>query len=120
MVTRQVYKNADNSTSEIYLITNDLNLESSHIEDIYQKRCNIETYHRSLKQNVSLSKSPTSVIKTQINHIGLAIGAFIELEKLKLDSNQNHYALKRKMLIAANQASYKEITKLKEKYSISA
>ena len=50
------------------------------------------------------------------NHIGLSIGAFIELEKLKLASNNNHYALKRKILIAANQASYKEITKLKQKY----
>ena len=98
VVTRQVYKNADKSTGEIYLITNDLNLESSHIEDIYQKRWNIETYHRSLKQNVSLSKSPTSVVKTQLNHIGLSIGAFIELEKLKLASEKNHYALKRKCL----------------------
>jgi len=120
VVTRQVYKNADNSTGEIYLITNDLSLESSHIEDIYQKRWNIETYHRSLKQNVSLSKSPTSVVKTQLNHFGLSIAAFIELEKLKLASQKNHYALKRKMLIAANQASYKEIATLKEKYMIVA
>lgn len=38
--------------------------------------------------------------------MGLSIGAFIELEKLKLASGKNHYTLKRKMLIAANQASY--------------
>ncbi|WP_191092540.1 hypothetical protein [Francisella sp. SYW-9] len=82
---------------EIYLITNNLNLKSNHIEDIYQKRWNIETYHRSLKQNVSLAKSPTSVITTQLNHIGLSIGASIELEKLKLASGKNHYALKRKI-----------------------
>ncbi|MBK2105436.1 IS701 family transposase [Francisella philomiragia] len=113
VVTRQVYKNADNSIGEIYLITNNLNLQSNHIEDIYQKRWNIETYHRSLKQNVSLAKSPTSVIATQLNHIGLSIGAFIELEKIKLASGKNHYALKRKMLIAANQASYREIIKMK-------
>ncbi|MBK2297324.1 IS701 family transposase, partial [Francisella philomiragia] len=69
--------------------------------------------HRSLKQNVSLAKSPTSVIATQLNHIGLSIGAFIELEKIKLASGKNHYALKRKMLIAANQASYREIIKMK-------
>ena len=120
VVTRQVYKNADKSTGEIYLITNDLNLQSSHIEDIYQKRWNIETYHRSLKQNVSLAKSPTSVIKTQLNHIGLSIGAFIELEKLKLASSKNHYALKRKMLVAANQASHKEIIKMKKLLKIAS
>ena len=113
MVTRQVFKNGDHSTGEIYLITNDLSLESSHMEEIYQKRWNIETYHRSIKQNASLSTSPTSVITTQINHIGLSIGAFCELEKLKLVSNKNHYALKRKMLIAANQASQKELLKMK-------
>ena len=120
VVARQVYKNADNSTGQIYLITNDLNLQSSHIEDIYQKRWNIETYHRSLKQNVSLAKSPTSVITTQLNHIGLSIGAFIELEKLKIASNKNHYALKRKMLIAANQASHKEIIKMKKMLKIAS
>ena len=120
VVTRQVFKNGDNSTGEIYLITNDLNLQSSHIEDIYQKRWNIEIYHRSLKQNTSLAKSPTSVIRTQLNHIGLSIGAFIELEKLKLASNKNHYALKRKMLIAANQASYKEIVKMKKLLKIAS
>ena len=118
VVTRQVFKNGDKPTGEIYLITNDLNLQSSHIEEIYQKRWNIETYHRSLKQNVSLAKSPTSVITTQLNHIGLSIGAFIELEKLKLASNKNHYALKRKMLVAANQASYREIIKMKNTLKI--
>ena len=118
MVTRQVFKNGDKPTGEIYLITNDLNLQSSHIEEIYQKRWNIETYHRSLKQNVSLAKSPTSVITTQLNHIGLSIGAFIELEKLKLASNKNHYALKRKMLVAANQASHREFIKMKNTLKI--
>ena len=118
VVTRQVFKNGDKPTGEIYLITNDLNLQSSHIEEIYQKRWNIETYHRSLKQNVSLAKSPTSVITTQLNHIGLSIGAFIELEKLKLALNKNHYALKRKMLVAANQASYREIIKMKNTLKI--
>ena len=120
VVTRQVFKNGDNSTGEIYLVTNDLNLKSSHIQSIYQKRWNIETYHRSLKQNVSLSKSPTSVKTTQLNHIGLSIGAFIELEKLKIASNKNHYALKRKMLIAANQASHKEIIKMKNMLNIAS
>jgi len=120
VVTRQVFKNGDNSVGEIYLITNDLSLESNHIEEIYQKRWNIETYHRSIKQNASLSKSPTSVITTQKNHIGLSIGAFCELEKLKLASNKNHYALKRKMLIAANQASQKELLKLKGLFKMSA
>lgn len=41
---------------------------------------NIEIYHRSLKQNVSLAKSPTSVIKTQLNHISLSIGALLNLK----------------------------------------
>jgi len=62
-VTREVFKNGDKSTGELYLITNYLALQSSHIEDIYQKRWNIETYHRSLKQSLSILPNLSSKIK---------------------------------------------------------
>jgi len=36
-----------------------------------------EEFHKSLKSNASLSKSPTKTIKTQANHV------FMELQSLK-------------------------------------
>jgi hypothetical protein len=34
----------------------------------YRKRWNVEPYHKSLKQNASLEKSPTHTVVTQTNH----------------------------------------------------
>ena len=56
---RQVFTNDDNSTGVRYLVTSDLTLTADQPATIYQKRWKVEEYHRSLKQNVSLSKSPT-------------------------------------------------------------
>ena len=85
-----------------------------HTYEIYQRRWKIEEYHRSIKQNASICKSPTKIKRTQLNHLCLSLLAYSELEQLKVDTAQHHYALKRRMLIAANQASYLELQKLKK------
>ncbi len=54
----------------------------------------IEEYHKSLKHNASLAKSPTKTIITQSNHIFLSIMAFFKLETLKIKHHLNHFALK--------------------------
>lgn len=118
VVTRKVFKNGDASIGELYLVTNDLTLTSDHMYEIYQKRWKIEEYHRSIKQNVSICKSPTKVKKTQLNHICLSLLAYSELEQLKVSTTNHHYALKRRMLIAANQASYRELQKIKNERMI--
>ena len=53
VVTRKVFKDGDAMQGEIYLVTNDLTLSGDCSYNIYQRRWNIETYHRSLKQNAS-------------------------------------------------------------------
>jgi hypothetical protein len=116
VVTRKVFKDGDAIQGEIYLVTNELSLSGDCAYDIYQRRWNIETYHRSLKQNTSLTKSPTSTQKTQTNHIGVSLLAYSRLEQLKTVQKNNHYAIKRKLLIAANQASYKAYIKMKSEY----
>ena len=46
---------------------------------------------------------------------------FLQLtQKLKLASNKNHYALKRKMIVAANRASHREIIKMKNMLKIAS
>lgn len=65
VVTRKVFKNGDAIQGDLYLVTNDLTLSGDCAYDTYQKRWDIETYHRYVKQNASLTKSPTSTQKTQ-------------------------------------------------------
>ena len=47
---------------------NDLNLSYNDFATIYKKRWSVEEYHKSIKQNASLTKSPTRTVKTQSNH----------------------------------------------------
>lgn len=112
-VTHKVFKKGNVIQGELYLVTNDLTLTGDCAYENYQKRWDIETYHRSLKQNASLTKSPCSTEKAQLNHVALSLIAYSRLEQLKIVNKNNHYAMKRKLLIAANQASYQMYLKMK-------
>ncbi|MCC8417612.1 MAG: hypothetical protein LN588_03790 [Rickettsia endosymbiont of Bryobia graminum] len=93
----------------LYLITNDLSLEVPRFYELYQKRWRIEEYHNSMKQNASLAKSPTKVIRSQSNHISSELVAYWKLEKLKIKTKLNHFAIKYKLLVKANQSAFKEL-----------
>ncbi|TRX04986.1 hypothetical protein [Flavobacterium gawalongense] len=66
----------------------------------------MEEYHKSIKSNTGLAKSPTKKIKTQMNHYVLSIVAYIKLEWLKQRTNKNHFAMKTQIYLAAQQAAY--------------
>ena len=66
----------------------------------------------SSKEN-SVGKSPTKVKRSQTNHVCLALLAYSKIEQLKVSTENNHYTIKRQLLIAANQASYLELQKLR-------
>jgi len=78
-LVKQVFTNGDGSIGILYLISSDTTLLSDQITTIYQKRWNVECYHKSLKQNVSLAKSPTQTEKTQTNHFFAALCGYIKL-----------------------------------------
>lgn len=84
---KQVFTNEDGTTDTLYLVTNDTTLSGESISAIYQKRWNVELYHKSLKQNVSLEKSPTQTVTTPANHFFTALCGYIKLELVKLLSN---------------------------------
>jgi len=65
---------------------------------IYQKRWKVECYHKSLKQNVSLAKSPTQTEKTQTNHFFAALCGYIKLEMLKVDTRNKPVCLENKTI----------------------
>ena len=111
---KKVFKNEDSSTGTLYLVTNDLDIDSDRIYEIYQKRWRIEEYHKSIKQNSSLEKSPTKTIRSQKNHLFASIIGYCKLELLKIKTCLNHFALKYKLILKANQMAYLELKKLRE------
>ena len=58
LLIRQVFTNKDESTGEMFLACSDLTCDGETIETIYQKRWKVETFHKTLKSNAALSKSP--------------------------------------------------------------
>lgn len=114
---KKVFKNEDGSTGVLYLVSNDLSIDSDRLYKVYQKRWRIEEYHKSIKQNASLTKSPTRTVRSQSNHVFAAIVAYVKLEKLRIQSNLNHFAIRYKLIIRANQLAFKELQMLKEKFA---
>ena len=110
---RQVFANKDGSKGELYLVTNDLQLSEQDITAIYQQRWGVEVFHKSLKQNVGLEKSPTKKEITQSNPVFAAMIAWMKLELIRLKENSNHFALKAKLYVKALRAAYLELQKLK-------
>ena len=112
LYAKQVFTNEDGSTGTLYLVTSDLTLDYLTLTVIYQKRWKIEEYHRSLKQNAALAKSPTRTVITQTNHFVAALYAYVKLERLKVTTKLNHYALKTKLYLSVLQQAYLELQKL--------
>ena len=113
-LTKSVFKNEDGSSGTLYLFTNDLESGADRIYKIYQKRWRVEEYHKSIKQNSSLEKSPTRTESSQKNHLFASLIGYCKLEFLKMKTNLNHFALKYKLILKANQMAYLELRKMKK------
>ncbi|MCI0618496.1 transposase [bacterium] len=105
-LVKQVFTNGDGSIGILYLVSSDLDLSYGEMTTIYQKRWNVEPYHKSLKQNASLSKSPTKTVVTQSNHFFAALCSYIKLEILKVKTKTNHFALKSKLYVQALRTAF--------------
>lgn len=113
ILVKQIFTNKDDSTGARYLVSNDLNLAGPQMETLYQKRWGVEEYHKSLKQNTAIAKSPTRTLRTQTNHLYASILAYIKFERYKFASSMNHFALKAKLYSVAIKAAFKELSELK-------
>jgi len=111
-LVREVFTNEDKSTGVRYLVTSDVTLSADQMIKLYQKRWSIEVYHKSLKQNASLEKSPTRTETTQRNHFFASVCAYIKLEGLKVQTKVSHFTLKSKLYLSAVKAAYAEFVKL--------
>ena len=113
LVCKFVFTNKDGSTGEVYLVSNNFELSADQFKTLYKKRWSVEEYHKSLKQNASLAKSPTRTVTTQTSHLFASLLAYVKLERLKFVRQMNHFALKAKIYYAALKHAWIELENLK-------
>lgn len=112
LLLKQVFTNEDGSTGIVYLVTSDTTLDANGLTALYHKRWQVESYHKSLKQNASLEKSPTQTVTTQTNHFFAALCGFLKLELLKSTTHLNHFALRSKLYLRAIHSAYAALRQL--------
>jgi DDE superfamily endonuclease len=112
ILVKQVFTNEDGSIGLRYLVASETTLSFDDVTTTYHKRWGVECYHKSLKQNVSLAKSPTQTVTTQTNHFFAALCGFLKLERLKGKTKLNHFALKSKLYLKALHAAFSTLRTL--------
>jgi hypothetical protein len=112
LLVKQVFTNEDGSLGILYLVSSDTTLSFDDLTTTYHKRWQVECYHKSLKQHVSLAKSPTQTVTTQTNHFFAALCGFIKLERLTVKSKLNHFALKSKLYLNALHSAFSTLRQL--------
>lgn len=110
---RQVFTNKDGSIGTLYLISNDLTATQTTLETIYQKRWKVEVFHKSIKSNTGMAKSPAKTVRTQSNHVFMSLYATARLETLSIQQGLNKFAMKSKLYIKALQQAFKELQGLR-------
>jgi hypothetical protein len=111
-LVKQVFANEDGSSGIQYLVCSQTTLTGDQIMTLYRKRWNVEPFHKSLKQNASLEKSPTRTVRTQTNHLFAAFCGYIKLELLKVSTQLNHFAFKAQLYLRALQVAFAALRQL--------
>ena len=57
----------------------------------YKKQWQVEVFHKSLKSNASMAKSPTRTVRSQSSHVFMAIYATFKLECLSIANKLNPF-----------------------------
>jgi hypothetical protein len=112
LLIKQVFENGDGSRGVLYLVTSDTTLTYDDVTAIYRKRWNVEPYHKSLKQNAALERSPTQTVTTQTNHFFGALCGYSKLELLKQQTKLNHFALRAKLYTRAVRVAFDALNEL--------
>jgi hypothetical protein len=97
----------------LHLARSDLTCGYDVIATACKKRWQVEVFHKSLKSNANLAKSPTRTLRTQSSHVFLSICATFKLECLSLKNKLSPFALCRKLLINASRSAYDQLLQLR-------
>jgi hypothetical protein len=114
LICRDIFINKDGTEGELLLLSTDVKQTYQHMITTYQKRWEVEDYHKSLKNNASLEMSPARTIQTQAMHVFASVCAFVKLEQLKLKEGSNPFALKARLYLKAIKAAFEELSSLKQ------
>lgn len=98
-IMKKTFTNGDGTTGVLFLVTNDGQLSGTDLYSIYHKRWRIEVFHKSVKNNTSLAKSPASSKRAQQNHIFCSYYAYLKLERIKIKEGKNHFKIKKDIQI---------------------
>jgi len=113
LLCKQVFTNKDGSQGVVYLVSSDTTLSAQEMATIYQKRWKVEEYHKSVKSNACFAKSPTKTLRTQSNHLFACLWAYVKLEKLRVQTRMNHFALKANLYQAALASAFQQLQTLR-------
>ena len=69
----------------------------------------MEVFHKNLKSNAALAKSPTQTLRTQSSHIFMSIYAAFKLECLSVKTKLNPMALRAKLLTNATCSAFEKL-----------
>ena len=111
-LARYEVKNGNDNPTVLYLVTSDEKLDWNSMLTCYQKRWQVELFHRSVKQNAAIGKAPLRTAKALMSHCYAAIHAFIKMEMLRIKHSLAHDSLKELIRYVSNQASYQALQKL--------
>ncbi len=111
-LVRQVFTNKDGSTGILYLACSQPAADWNTITTIYKKRWNVEVFHKSLKSNAAMAKSPARRVNAQSNHIFASIVTVFKMECLKIKTKMNHFALKTRLYLKAVRSAFYELQQL--------
>jgi hypothetical protein len=68
LFVRLAFTNKDGSTGLLNLVCNGLTCNGGQVATIHQKRWKVEGFHKSLKSNAGMAKSPTHSNRTKQPH----------------------------------------------------
>jgi hypothetical protein len=66
-----------------------------------QKRWKVEVFHKNIKSNTGLAKSPAKKVQTQSNHIFMSLLVTAKLERLSVKKGLTTFGLKTELYIKA-------------------
>jgi hypothetical protein len=106
VLVKQVFTNEDGSLGIRSLVSSDTTVSFDDLTTTSHTRWGVECDHHSLKQHVSLAKSPTQTVTTHTNHFFAALCGFITLERLKMRPQLNPFTLKAKLYLHALHSAF--------------
>ena len=109
LVCKQVFTNKDGSPGVVSLLSSDTTLSAQEMSATYQRRWKVEEYPKSVKSTACFSKSPTTTLRPQSNHLFACMWAYVKLERLRVQTRMNHFALKGKLYQAALASAFEQL-----------